>query len=312
MALALKEKFHNMSSLVEELQKDSLNHDIKIIELLQKSLVVSTKLRLDEFACWVRQELDGYGETDIPKYRELHGEVQVFNPYHGYQPLEFQNLDQAKRFSVMHFDTPIGELEHNIKGATKSGSDSFHASFSPKTEKMLMNAINYKLQPSLRLNASQFQGILDAVRKIILEWSLKLEQDGILGENMSFSQEEKTIAKGDTYTIKNYIKGNISDSQIQLEASNSSQTKTVEFDINKITNLISALQGTIDAIGIDNTGKQELNADLGTLEAQVSSPKPNNTIIGESLSSIKRTLEAASGNIIASGLLNQMGTLFGV
>lgn len=301
-----------MASLVEELQKDALNHDIKITELLQKSLVVATKLKLDDLATWVRQELDGYGEDEVPKYRELHGAVQVFDPYQGYQPLEFQNVDHAKRFSEMHFNTPIGELEHDLINAQKSGSDAFQVLFSPAVEKMLMDAISYRLQPSLHINASQFQGVLDAVRKIILEWSLKLEEDGITGEGMSFSSEEKSKAQSVTYNIKNYIEGNIQDSQIQIEATNSSQSKTIEFDAGKLADLIKALRGTIDVIGVDEKGKQELNSEIGTLEAQISSPNPKNTIIGESLSSIKRILEAASGNLVASGLLNQMGALFGV
>ena len=301
-----------MSSLVEELQKDALNHDIKVKALLQKSLVVATKLKLDDFAAWVRQELDGYGEAEVPKYRELHGAVQVFNPYQGYQPVEFQNIDHAKRFSKMQFNTPIGELEHDLINAQDSGSDSFQISFTPAVEKMLMNAISFRLQPSLRLNASQFQGVLDAVRMVILEWSLKLEEDGITGEGMSFSPEEKNKAKGDTYHIRNYIEGNIQDSQIQIEATDSSQVKIIEFDTGKLAELIAALRGTIDLIGIDENGKQELNSEIGTLEAQINSPNPKNTIIGESLSSIRRILEAAGGNLVASGLLNQMGALFGV
>ncbi len=301
-----------MPSLVEELQKDALNSDVKITELLQKSLVVATKLKLDEFADWVRLELDGYGENEVPEYRVLHGAPQVFNPYRGYQPLHFGDTNHAERFSKMHFNTPIGELEHDLLSAKESGSDAFQVSYSPSIEKMLMDAIDFRLQPSLHISASQFQGLLDAVRKIILEWSLKLEADGITGEGMSFTADEKERAKGDTYNIKNYIHGDIQDSQIQIEATNSSQTKTVEFDVEQLAKLVEALRSTIDAVGVDDNGKQELDSEISTLEAQIKSPKPKNTIIGESLSSIRRILEGASGNLVASGLLNQIGTLFGV
>lgn len=160
-----------MASLVEELQKDALNYDIGVTELLQRSLVVATKLHLEEFKSWVRLELDGYGEEEVPEYRTLHGTPQVFNPYRGYQPLHFGDVKQAKRYSKMHFNTPIGELEHDLKGALESGSSSFQVSFTPGIEKMLMNAIEFRLQPSLHMNASQFQRVLDAVRKIVLEWS---------------------------------------------------------------------------------------------------------------------------------------------
>lgn len=301
-----------MASLVEELQKDALNKDVTVTELLQKSLLVSTKLKLDEFATWVRLELDGYGKNEVPEYRVLHGAPQVFNPYRGYQPLHFGDTKQAERFSKMHFNIPIGELEHDLLGAKKSGSDAFQVSYAPSVEKMLMDAIDYRLQPSLHINASQFQGVLDAVRKIILEWSLKLEADGITGEGMSFTADEKERAKGDTYNIKNYIHGDIQDSQIQIEATNSTQTKTVEFDVAQLAKLVEALRSTIDAVGVDDNGKRELDSELSTLEAQIKSPKPKNSIIGESLGSVRRILEGASGNLVASGLLNQIGTLFGV
>jgi len=301
-----------MPSLVEELQKDALNSDVKVTELLQKSLVVATKLKLDEFADWVRLELDGYGRNEVPEYRVLHGTPQVFNPYRGYQPLHFGDTKYAERFSKMHFNTPIGELEHDLLSAKESGSDAFQVSYSPSVEKMLMDAIHFRLQPSLHISASQFQGVLDAVRKIILEWSLRLEADGITGEGMSFTADEKERAKGDTYNIKNYIHGDIHDSQIQIEATNSSQTKTVEFDVKQLTKLVEALRSTIDAVGVDDNGKQELDSEISTLEAQIKSPKPKSSIIGESLSSIRRILEGASGNLVASGLLNQMGALFGV
>lgn len=301
-----------MSSLVEELQKDALNHDIKITELLHKCLVVATKLKQGDLTEWIRQELDGYGEAEVPKYRELYGAVQAFNPYHGYQPVEFQNVEHAKRFSKMEFNTPVGELEHDFHSAKKSGSDTFQVSFSPEIEKMLMDAISYRLQVSLNINASQFQRVLDSVRKIVLEWSLKLEEDGITGEGVSFSAEEKHKAQNITYNVKNYIEGSIKDSQIQIEAQDSSQIQVKEFDTKKLSELTNALRSTIEALGIDETGKQELNSEITTLEAQIQSPNPKNSIIGETLTSIKRILEAASGNLIASGLLNQIGTLFGV
>jgi hypothetical protein len=143
-------------------------------------------------------------------------------------------------------------------------------------------------------------------------WSLKLEADGITGEGMSFSPKEKERAQAVTYNIKNYIQGNIQDSQIQIEAENSTQTKSVEFDVGQVTKLIEALKSTIDVVGIDQQGKQELQSEIQTLEAQAKSPKPKNSIIAESLSSVRRILEGATGNLVASGLLNQIGTLFGV
>jgi len=41
-----------MASLVQDLQKDALNQKVRVTELLQKSLVVATKLKLADFASW--------------------------------------------------------------------------------------------------------------------------------------------------------------------------------------------------------------------------------------------------------------------
>lgn len=303
-----------MPSLVEELQKDALNQDVKVTELLQKSLVVATKLKLNVFASWVRLKLDVYGETEVPEYRVLHGTPQVFNPYRGYQPLHFGSVEHAKLFSKMHFNTPIGQIEHDLIGARKSGSDAFQVSYSPDIEKHLMDAIKFRLQPSLHMNASQVQGILDAVRKIILEWSLKLEADGITGEGMSFSTTEKERAQAQavTYNIKNYIHGNIHDSQVQIESVSSTQSSVIEFDIAQVAKLVDALKSTIDILGLDEKGRKEATSEIATLEAQINSPNPKHSILRGSLGSIRRILEGAAGNLVASGLLNQIGAMFGI
>lgn len=300
-----------MSSLVEELQKDALNHSMRVTELLHKSLVVATKLKLDEFASWVQLELDGYGEKEVPEYRILHGSPQVFHPYHGYQPLYCGDAKFAETISKMHFNTPLGQIEDDLINARKSGSSEFRVQYSPAHEKMLMDAMNFRLQPTLHMNASQSQGILDAVRKIILEWSLKLQEDGITGEGMSFSREEKERAQAVTYNIKNLFQGNIQDSQIQIEATDSAQTKCAALDIDQLMKLVTALKATTDIIGLDEKDKEELGADIDTLEAQIKSPNPKNPIIGECLGSVKQILEGASGNLVASGLLYELGKILG-
>ena len=252
--------------------------------------------------------------TPIDRISVLHGTPQVFNPYQGYQPLHFASTEHSKRFSEMYFNTPISQIEHDLLGAIKSGSDAFQVSFSHETEKRLRDAIQFRLQPSLHMNASQFQGILDAVRKIVLEWSLKLEVDGITGDGMSFSTTEKERAQAHavTYNIKSYIHGNVQDSQLQIEAVGSAQTQIREFDIGQVAKFIEALKSTTEILGLDDKGKKEVTSEIETLQAQIKSPNPKHSIIRESLASIRRILEGAAGNLVASGLLNQIGVLFGV
>nr|WP_242848116.1 hypothetical protein [Ruminococcus sp. HUN007] len=46
--------------------------------------------------------------------------------------------------------------------------------------------------------------VIEKVKNTLLEWTLKLEKEGIIGENMSFNEKEKEQAKSIPQTINNY------------------------------------------------------------------------------------------------------------
>lgn len=74
-----------MTGLVLELQADALNRGVSCADLLRKALVVSRKLCVEKIEEWLKHELNGYHMDDenIPKYREVQGQIKAWNPYHG-------------------------------------------------------------------------------------------------------------------------------------------------------------------------------------------------------------------------------------
>lgn len=64
------------------------------------------------------------------------------------------------------------------------------------------------------LREAQFQGISEAVRTTVLNWALELESDGILGDEMFFTEGEKEIAITRNYTVNNFY-GQVNNSQIK-------------------------------------------------------------------------------------------------
>lgn len=160
------------------------------------------------------------------------------------------------------------------------------------------------------MNASELHGLLGAIKKIILEWSLKLESDGIIGEGLSFSKEEKEKAQSVNYHIKNFFQGEFKGAQVQVDTVGSNQHMEA-FDIPKLKEVINAVRHSINDFKIEDEEKEELVAELETLDSQSKSPKPKTGIIRESLLSIRRILEAAGGNLAGSGILQQIGNLFG-
>ncbi|CAI3934231.1 unnamed protein product [Commensalibacter communis] len=69
--------------------------------------------------------------------------------------------------------------------------------------------------------------IFSNIRKIILDWTLKCEKQGILGEGLEFSQEKKQMAQNITYNISSVqnMANHNTDTTINQTAQNISVTK---------------------------------------------------------------------------------------
>ena len=92
---------------------------------------------------------------------------------------------------------------------------------------LLSQAINFNTKFVLEIGTNQIYNIIERVRNIILDWSITLEEKGILGEGLQFNETEKDIATT-TPTINNYINnffGPVSETQIQQDTKKSSQIK---------------------------------------------------------------------------------------
>ena len=161
------------------------------------------------------------------------------------------------------------------------------------------------LQIELHTPINQIEAIRDTVRNTILDWSLKLEEDGIIGEGLSFSQKEKEIAHSHNYTIGTVgtVIGEMKNSQIQQDTVNSTQTQNnVGTSIEEVAKLMRELNDWLPASSLDEETKEEIQADLATVQSQTESPKPKAKIISFALSSIQSALEKAAATALAAQL----------
>jgi hypothetical protein len=145
----------------------------------------------------------------IPRERHDGGQLQFFNAYHGWIPVMGSSL------SDIPICQPIAELEAFEKGdrmyftpagkyplTGPSGGDDLISSFPQRVEFALSVVV----------------GIQEAVRNRLLDWSIELEKQGILGENVSFKEEEKAIAKNQTFNIEHLTGfiGDVSHSKVEV------------------------------------------------------------------------------------------------
>lgn len=292
-----------MSSLVLELQKEAYLQDTTISVLVRKAYIVARKLGITEFVEWSEKELNGYkNKKDLPSYRVVNGHLQAFNPYRGYIPAYFpKEIDELLNTRAIF--SPIAEIEqYIIQGNENKGMMMYK--FDSNTQLKLMQMANADFEVSLHIPVTQFSKIVDNVRNIILEWTLKLEQEGILGENMTFNEQEKQAATH-VPSVTNII-GTMVNSQLQQHSNNSTQSLSVgEFKVESLKEIVE--QGNLLLQEITDTEvKAELQADIAVLETQLTSPKPKNGIIKESLSSVRNIAEGITGSLLATGIVEKI------
>ncbi|HCF7185722.1 TPA: hypothetical protein ACVGOQ_005610 [Pseudomonas aeruginosa] len=201
---------------LQELASDR-GHDIG--DLLRKALMVSTKLNLTEFREWILAELNGYAgaaNLSLPDYRLIQGDLRVQNPFHGLQPFLVPQ-DVHDLVTQVHVTESVASIEQLIE-SSKNGHLVFY--FSPEQERVLMSMQESfaPLRPLRAVGANKLAAILNTIRTRILEWSLSLESEGILGDGFSFSMSEKqTAMHSQNIRIENFqgILGNVEGSSIK-------------------------------------------------------------------------------------------------
>ena len=214
-------------SIVLQLQSLASDPNSNIEELLNKSLLVARKLKIKEFRKWCELELEGYEKNTLPEYRKFRGQLKVFNPYHGLQTFIIpDDLDEV--VTSISINLSVGEINNLLK----QDGDSFENVISNQAKRQLMSLQGgYDLEPRVIFKRSQLLGITSKLRNIILNWSLQLEEDGILGKGLKFSDKEKEAAMSvNHFNIQNLqgIAGTISGGTINQN--NQMNIKEMDFD----------------------------------------------------------------------------------
>lgn len=210
-----------MPSLVYDLQKKALDENVNISTLLRYALLVSKKLNINDFENWISSELNGYGDTKIPKYRIHKGEFVAHDiNYDRYIPVIIDSSDKIQIFTKYEFNSSLSELNLLIDEKNESH---IYMALNPNVESYLRNLTGYEFKFILAISKCKVQNISEIVRNRILDWSLDLEKDGILGKDMTFTDKEKRIATSKHYT-NNYFYGDIKNSQIQQNSDNCAQS----------------------------------------------------------------------------------------
>ncbi|MEQ3194007.1 MAG: hypothetical protein ACLUN9_28250 [Enterocloster aldenensis] len=210
-----------MSGIVIELQRDALSSDSDIISLLRKAYLIARKLDLKDFESWTSYELNGYPNTSsIPDYRTVRGELKAWNPYYGWIPVVLQSADIERSITEHKLDDSLSNLLNLYEG----DSSHFVLSFNGEINTFLSKCCDFDTKYCVQVGKNLLYKIAEIVKNHILDWAITLEENGILGENLSFSNEEKGKAQIPIiYNYTNNFYKDASNIQIQQDTTDSLQ-----------------------------------------------------------------------------------------
>lgn len=191
----------SMKALVPQFQEELALGEKKTSDLLRMAQLISAKLKLDEILQWIGHELNGYPADfgAVPKYRDFKGGIlQVYNPYRGWE-------------DVINHRTVSMETRESVPELEVFAKEKFIV-MHPRVLIPVGPSECSRFRQQVVFPRSRVVGVLEAVKNKLMDWSIELEQRGIIGDNMSFNEQEQRTAKSQTFNIQN-MHGVIGDSQ---------------------------------------------------------------------------------------------------
>jgi len=200
-----------MSKIVIDLQRDCMDLSIPCDQLLLKAYTIAFKLGISSMVDFCSKELYGYKDVkceDVPAYRKGVLGLEGVDGYKNAFPII---LRQDSEFTALKISQSITEIE----SMELSNGSILYSNVSAEESYFIRKKIQIDSDVLIRkvIPAYLFKAVLTKVRKIILEWALELEKNGIYGEQLVFSDEEQKKGN-DIPSIQIIINGNVSNSNI--------------------------------------------------------------------------------------------------
>ncbi|MET4147771.1 hypothetical protein ABIC06_000085 [Bradyrhizobium sp. RT7b] len=256
----------------------------------------------------VEHELNGYPpDGEIPSYRTLSGRPMALNPYHGWIPIILNEKQLDRMLSTCPTKQSIASLEALIK---ENETNFVQFPLSPGMIAQLNGVMNVQFGTmAVHIPTISVHGLLDAVRNAVLEWALKLERAGVKGEGLSFSREERQLAK-DASTIITI--GSIGSMVGNLGSHNtSSEISGSQISVSQVEDVAEQLRPHAQLLKAAGADADLLDESLAELVKQASSARPDQTKLRSALTDLRNALSGAAGSLIASGAMTMISKILG-
>lgn len=253
--------------MVIRFQRMAMSNETTTPDLLRMAKAIAVKLQLKDVCEWIDYELNGYPpKVTVPDYRITRGKLLGRNPKIGLIPIEVSSAKQEEKLSTVQIGAPVSELAMAYSMPNAIMDFPFSSEFSNRLQ---LNQPEFLRFPILRrIGQTKMLNVVEQVRNRLLDWALALEQQGILGENLQFSQQDKNRAPMTTNHFN--FNGNINNAGVigadnhEFTQQNTLQIAAGDFD---------ALRACLESMGFAPADVQELKAVLGNESAAAGSSR---------------------------------------
>ena len=298
-----------MSSIVTDLQIELLQENCNALHALRKAHVIANKLRLTEFDSWINSELNGYQDYNaVPEYRTVSGRIKAWNPYHGWIAVVLHDGKLEEILCHRRLGDSIGDIIELEKKSHDHFILQFPADISKSIDKMCDSP--FPTDYSLHVSTHKLQSIVEQVINCLLEWTIRLEAEGILGEGMQFNTTEKERAQSIPQTINNfYASANVINAPVERSAVVAGDGNTIQFTYEAADRAVSEIESSIEKENLSNDDKETVMEMLAEIKDKISQEKKPN-IIKAALSGLKDFLIGVGGSATVAVIQAKMNGLF--
>lgn len=301
-----------MSGMVLDLLTEISSPGCDVVNILRRAHIIAVKLGLKKFDQWISYELNGYPNQEIcPDYRKIKGVLKAFNPYHGWIPAIIDNAKTEESVCCQKILNSISE----IVSLSKTETGYLIIEFSGERQARFNEVFNTPspMNFTLHIPQTKVRDIVEKVKNTVLEWTLKLEEKGILGQDLKFSDIEKKSAKEIPQNVNNYYGPtnviNAPSEGMQIVSGNESVSFSSNNSSNKMSLVLTEIENAINKDKLDPEDRKKALELLSDIRDIIKGGKKP-SVIKTLLIGLKDILIGAGGELTANLIQSKIQGLF--
>lgn len=290
--------------LILQIQEAAMDSKASVTDALRKAKIACFKLDLKTFLGWVDCELGGYtadSEQEIPNYRCIIGELQAFNPVRGWMPIHCNDSEEHDILARAFIVQSIGSIEDMLIGADPANIFTYR--HNQDASNIIRRMIGYNFDIRVKLAFPHAVGILHAVRNILLDWTLSMEREGIVGENLIFSSEDRRKSSVVTEkTVNNFNIGHVGALVQNAQGSIVQGSAASSLDINDVRKLVEDMERLLPAAALNKDTEAQVSDALDGLKDASKGMHPDKSRIRKGLELLKGVMASAGETILKTAV----------